>query len=1259
MNAKVPGVSRARVGGVVIVGGLMTIAAFLQLREMEEHWMWQEMRVAAGDRIAAIHSTLKGDLATVSAMADFLRAAPNRDASDFKAFTGLVFSHHASIKALEWAPRISDGERAAFEAAIRKEKGLAGFRITESTPSGLPDSAAARPEYYPVRFVEPEKGHEPALGFDLASVPERRQVLERARDSGEIALSGCLALDQHAERECGVLAVAPVFRGEGVPETEEDRRAALRGFAVGVFLVRDLVDRALSQFALAPVAGHGLEIEVIDAAGAQQRIALVRQDPPRQSAISTKADPILAEKTVEAGGSRWRLVARCTGWRGSAPYMMLPWVALAAGIGLTGALAAWVAALSRAEEEQRLAMEAMDASRRRLFDIVENMPVLFDAFDEAGNVVAWNRECEQVTGYPAAEMIGNSRAMELLYPDPHYRATMLADWRARGDDYRDWEWTLRAKNGAPHVIAWSNISTRVPVAGWARWGIGVDITRQKAAIEALRESERRFRSAFDDISTGMVMVAPKGRFIRANKAFCCLMGYSEIELLALTVEDLTHPEDKKTTADLIRKAFSGEIDASFLEKRYLRKDGATIWAQVSFSMVRDDGGTPLYAVTQVIDVTKTRSVEKALHESEATLRGIFDAADDSVILWSSDGRCLAVNRAAAERIGRPAQDIVGKTMAEIFVDPDLIRRRMALLTEIAATGRPYSYQERRGMYWFDNVVNPLRDPDGRVSRIVVIARDITSRKDMTNRLQMLQGRLEEAQAIAHLGNWEWNMKTGEAWWSEETRRIGGLSHEGRQSARPRFIEAIHPEDRSRFEEAERAARETGVFPDMEVRIVGTGGGDIRTVHIRGRVELDPDGKPGRLFGTIHDITRRKAIEEAVRREKERAETYLSLVGSLVVALDREGRVVMANRKACQVLGWDEADVLGRGWFQTFVPEERRQGARKVFDEVQAGTAEEHVYFENEVLAKDGHRRLVAWHHVATRDPTGAVDGVLASGEDISERVEAELARKAVEYELHQAQKMEALGQMAGGMAHEFNNMLVPVIGLTELAIDDLPPGSPIRANLETALAAGFRARDLIKKILAFSHVGDRRLEWVLLNSVVRDALVLLRAGVPSSIAIESHVPDVDIPVRCDPTDLHQVVMNLGTNARDALEARMDGHIQVRLETRCLEPVPDDMVGKCRPGLYAVLAVRDNGCGMDEATRASMFEPFFTTKEVGRGTGMGLSVVHGIVTGYGGGLRIESDPGKGTTVEVCLPVGGADGGAPGVESFGYETDGTGI
>ncbi|MEW6264969.1 MAG: response regulator [Thermodesulfobacteriota bacterium] len=392
---------------------------------------------------------------------------------------------------------------------------------------------------------------------------------------------------------------------------------------------------------------------------------------------------------------------------------------------------------------------------------------------------------------------------------------------------------------------------------------------------------------------------------------------------------------------------------------------------------------------------------------------------------------------------------------------------------------------------------------------------------------------------------------------------------------------------------------------------------------------DRQGEITGLVGVMTDITYRKQTEEALRREKDKARSYLDLAGVIFVALDPDGRVTMINQKGCQILEAREEEVLNQDWFNNFIPEREREKAGEVFKQLLSGRIEISGCYENSVLSRSGKEKLIAWHNAVLKDDEGRIIEVLSSGEDVT------LQRK-LEAQLIQTQKMEAIGTLAGGIAHDFNNVLSAINGYTELALLELSAGHPARTRLELVLKATKRAADLVNQILTFSRQTELKPRSMITTPILKETLKLLRASLPATIEIRTEIKSENGSILADPTQIHQVIMNLCANAGYAMR-ETGGVLTVVLDEVTSGDRERSDLPVLPPGDYQMLIVRDTGPGIPTEIIERIFEPFFTTKKSGEGTGMGLAVVHGIVSGCRGEIKVNSQAGRGAEFRVFLPL----------------------
>lgn len=373
---------------------------------------------------------------------------------------------------------------------------------------------------------------------------------------------------------------------------------------------------------------------------------------------------------------------------------------------------------------------------------------------------------------------------------------------------------------------------------------------------------------------------------------------------------------------------------------------------------------------------------------------------------------------------------------------------------------------------------------------------------------------------------------------------------------------------------------------------------------------------------VEDISQRKQAED----ERRRLATAIEQAAESVVITDAQGAIQYVNPATLQGAGYSREELVG-------APLSLLAGdadGDSAFQEMRHAASSGHNWSGRIVSArKDG----TCYSEDATvspvRDATGAIVNYVIVSRDITEQI-------SMENRLRQAQKMEAIGTLAGGIAHDFNNILSAIIGFTDLAIDDVPEGSQVRQDLEQVLNAGHRARDLVAQILAFSRQTDREIIPVRVQSVTKEAIKLLRGSIPSSINISQEIDTECLPVLADPTSIHQIIMNLCTNAYHAMREK-GNVITVRLSQVTIGEMEARRDPELSPGDYIRLEVHDEGHGMDAATQSRIFEPYFTTKERGEGTGLGLAIIHGIVKDLNGVIHVYSEVGQGSTFTILLPT----------------------
>jgi len=381
------------------------------------------------------------------------------------------------------------------------------------------------------------------------------------------------------------------------------------------------------------------------------------------------------------------------------------------------------------------------------------------------------------------------------------------------------------------------------------------------------------------------------------------------------------------------------------------------------------------------------------------------------------------------------------------------------------------------------------------------------------------------------------------------------------------------------------------------------------------------------------IEKRKA-EEVLRESEKEYRLLVNNLPGIVYKGYKDWSIEFFDEKIEPLTGYD-ADEFNSNrmkWIDIIV-EEDTENARESF--IQALKADKSYVREYRIRSKTGNIFWIQERGHIVCDSKGEIEYVSGVFFDITERKQAENEKAELENQLQQSQKMESIGTLARGIAHDFNNILFPIVGYAEMMLDDLPEDSPFRKNIKEILQGTKRASNLVKQILAFSRQSDQKPKPLKVQLVIKEVLKLIRSSLPSTIEIKQNISNKCGLVMANATQIHQVAMNLMTNAYHAMQAT-GGKLEVTLKE--VELGLDDLTDPSMPpGAYVSLTVADTGPGMDQSVINRIFEPYFTNKENGKGTGLGLAVVHGIVKSFNGDIKVSSEPGKGTALHVYLPV----------------------
>ncbi len=1037
----------------------------------------------------------------------------------------------------------------------------------------------------------------------------------------------------------------------------------------------------------------------------------------------------------------------------------------------------------RAETERRLSQ-----TQNRLRGVLEHMPAMMRATDGEGNIVVWNEECERVTGYSAGEMVEEERALELLLPDEGYRRNVLSELERRGNNFRDWEWTVTCKDGSERIIAWSDISDEVQIPGWASWSIGHDVTRWKRAEEDLaqlarlerfvasvstrlirtssselddairsaleevgpllgvdrsyltqftndgrtisnthrwdapdvesvaqkvqdlpvenvrwfmaeldkgairvatpgdippeasadaefvesvgarsmlivplrfaeerfgclgvetvrrevtwseeqvallqmlanvvagaflrkrheaeaRESQEKYRQLFELESQGVLLADMETEsIIEANRGAAALYGYSCEELRSMTLSQISAEPDKT------QRAVGSRVE--HVPLRYHRKRDGTVFPVEARVGYFDWGGRPV-AVAAILDITERLAAQQEIESQRAFLNTIIDANPNLIYVKDRAGRMLLANETLGRVTGLAPAELIGERICELAPrsehaqllcegDDDVLRGDVpSIEAEVSFIG---SDGMRR---WFFVAKHPIADEGGEISMLVAVATDISDLKRAEQALLESEEKYRALFAQAADSILLLEPSSGRiVEFNEEARRNLGFDI-GELRGLTLFDLVVGYDEAQTASDLHRLLTEDVVGFET---LIERRDGERRNMVINSS-SITVSGF-GYAQAILRDVTAQKLMEAQSRR----LITAIDQTEDSIAVFDLDGRLSFVNSAFEKVTGYAREEVLGKHG-SILRPDSAESGP---YSEMWGALRAGRIWTGSmPCRRKDGSVFEDEGTHSPIRDAEGSIYGYVRVSRDITDRV-------ALEEQLRQAQKMEAIGRLAGGVAHDFNNLLTLISGYAEILQMDINYDSPLLRHVDGIAKAASKAAGLTQRLLTFGRKAVIKPRVINLNTILSDVEQFVHRLVGESIHVVRRSQNDLWNVRADPGQVEQILLNLVTNARDAMPK--GGTLSLETANVNLGEEQAAQLAGLRPGSYVIMSVSDTGVGIDEETRARVFEPFYSTKG-SQGTGLGLATTYGIVKQHDGHVWCESTPGVGTTFHVCLP-----------------------
>ncbi|HVM79215.1 MAG TPA: PAS domain S-box protein [Stellaceae bacterium] len=898
---------------------------------------------------------------------------------------------------------------------------------------------------------------------------------------------------------------------------------------------------------------------------------------------------------------------------------------------------------------RKRAETALSEAQHRLQAIMDNAPFAIFLKDRDGRYQLVNRAFTDWFGERPEDVIG--RTVTDLYPEEHawrWAATdrmIVENGSITEEERRTWQ--------CKPEIEWVH-ETKFPVrdSGGAIVGVAcfiADATARKRAETALSEAQHRLQTIMDNAPFAIFLKDREGHFQLVNRTYTSWFGDRLEDLMGRTGAEVFPIEQAQrwetSDRELVETGRVMEEERPVLSGR----PGIDYVRSTKFP-VRNEHGEIVGVAGFIADITAHERAERALRETQGQLQAIMDNAPFAIFLKDREGRYRLINRAYTDWFGDRPEDLIGRTAGEVY-PAEQVQKWEPVDRELMRTGR-VSQSERRvlkaksGIEYVQTTKFPIRDAQGATIGFAGIVDDITDRKRTEIALEESRRLLLESQRIGKLAYILSDAVNDRVIWSDSLFDLRGVPQRGDftfEEAR----EFIHPEDRPKY----LAAREVAIAErrdfEFDVRARhgdGSWGWEHSIVHFR----FDEAGNCLGSLALVQDVTERKLAEEALRHSEERFRALIEHSNDIVTVAARDGTITYRSPSSSEIMGYRDAEMLGQSIFDRVHPDDL-DGIKKPFFSL-IGKPALRAEGRTRLRHQDGSWRTIAWSARDASDVPG-IEGIIFNSRDVTEAMQ-------LEEQLRESQKMEAVGQLAGGIAHDFNNILGAILGFAGFLLQDLPKETPEHGFAERIVAASERGKELVRQILAFSRRAAVERKPTDLAGLLDETHELLRASLPSSTRLDMSLPEARLVSDVNAAQINQILFNLCLNANDALQGE-PGRIAVELVGIEAAKADRALLGKPTAGgaadpkagrivfgslrlgrAYARIGVSDTGIGMKPEVLKRIFDPFFTTKGRGRGTGLGLSVVHGIVMAYEGAILVTSRPGAGSTFHVYLPL--ADG-----------------
>ena len=750
---------------------------------------------------------------------------------------------------------------------------------------------------------------------------------------------------------------------------------------------------------------------------------------------------------------------------------------------------------------------------------------------------------------------------------------------------------------------------------------------------AVRDTEERFRTLVESLGEGILFSDRNDVLLHVNTRMCELSGYTPSEMIGAQVEDLLLPPDEGyKIRERTQRRLQGISEAYSI--RLMRKDGSRFWAEINAAPIRGADGSIVGTVGAVTDISDRKEAIEALQASERKYRDLVETSSD--LIWSADanGRWTFVNQAAERIYGLQPVEMLGKPFTD-FMRTEVAERDLVTFGQILDGTSVFQYEtehlRKDGspiFLSFNAIV--LRDPSGKIIGATGTATDITKRKIAEAALSKSEERFKRFFELPLIGV---GVSSADRRWIDVNPRFCEMLGYKREELIGRsWMELTHPDDLPQnigiVDRSQQGEFDQWSYDKRFIRKDGS----ILHVTTSGACVRKSDGSIDYFIALHQDITARKESEAETIRQRQFLREVIDSSPNVIFAKDLNGRYTLANRAMAEIFGTTLDKLIGRTDFELVSPE-----LAKKYQEIDRRVLEtaSPIFLPEETAIdlRTKQQRVYQTFKKPLLGTNGEIESILGVAWDITDRKQSEEKTMRLQRQLLQSQKMEAIGQLAAGIAHDLNNALAAVVGHLQLLRLGPEDSDKAEHSIDTALMGCKRATSLIEQLLGFSRQGKYNITTVSLERIVRETIDFLRKVVGTNIEIITEISEQDHLVRGDPAQIQQVLTNLIINAKQAMPG--GGRITFRFNTKAIEK-PERLNPAARPGNYCVISVEDSGVGIPPENIDKVFEPFFTTKGQSQGTGLGLSTVYGVLQGHGGWVELESTLGRGSTFSLYFP-----------------------